>query len=452
MSDAPAADPAALLGRCEDLVRLALRLGAQQAEAYWSAGGELEVELENGRLSCTSQTEDQGGAVRVLHDGRVGFAYLTDPQQGRQAIEQALRNARLAPAKGYALPQGLPPARLPDRWNGDVATLDVEAALRLSEDLLRGAQEGCPDAVVAGGGAGFGWGAEAIASSEGVACHDRSTAVHVGAGLVLGESGAAVSHHDQAVAHAPTVDAFALGRETATTLASLPGPKPLGKGGRHDVLFHADAVAELLGDLVVSAVIGDDAMRGKTVWAGRLGATVGPDLLTIADDPLHPLAVGASPFDAEGLPSRRVPIVADGVLRTYLFDSWTAHEHKAQRTHSAVRGGFKGRPETGAHHFVVEGRGARPWDDLVGSIDDGLVVGSVLGAHTANPTTGEFSITAPNVWRVRGGEVVGPCKEVALAGSLDALLTSLDGVGDTPKVLDGATLPPLLFRDVDVAV
>ncbi|HEX2066373.1 MAG TPA: metallopeptidase TldD-related protein [Candidatus Thermoplasmatota archaeon] len=159
----------------------------------------------------------------------------------------------------------------------------------------------------------------------------------------------------------------------------------------------------------------------------------------------------STPFDDEGLPTAPLPIVGEGVLRSFLYDAWDAHEHGAASTRSGVRGDFKSRVETGTHHLVVSGSQPRPLDQLLAGVDDGFLVDSVLGAHTANVTTGDFSVTAPGVWRIRKGEVVGPVTEIALGGNLPQLLQRLDGVSQEAKQMAGARIPHLLFRGVDVS-
>lgn len=441
----------ALLGMCERLVEQALARGADQAEAYAEQGAVLEVDLEKDRVAFTGSGQSRGGSVRVVKDGRVGFAYHTEASDAVAAAERALQNARLAVAKGYSLPAGGRPPSLRDRFDARVADLDADLAVETARRVLGGAKEACPEATVVGGGVSMGVGFEAVASSEGVACHDRSTHVDLAASLVLGESGAAVAHWDHVTQHGLEADPEALGRDAATVLRSLKDPVEADARGRFDVVFRPEAIAELLADLAVHAVTGDDALRGKTLWSDRLGEAVADARLTLADDPLHPQAVGVAPFDGEGLPAQRVPIIEDGVLRTFLFDSWDACLHGRASTHSAVRHGFKGRPQTGSHHIVVEAPETRSFDRLVEEVQDGFLVGSLLGAHTANVTTGEFSVTAPNVWRISGGEVVGPVSEVALSGDLTGLLQRLDGVGNTPKALNGARIPALRFAGLDVA-
>ncbi len=444
-------DPDALLGQAETVMRTAMSRGADSAEVYWELGSGVELDLENDEIAAAGRSDHQGGSVRLVRDGRTGFAYFSNEGNALNAVDRALELSRLAPKKDFVLPS---PGSLPSissRWDDGLAALDIALASELAKDLMQGSKETAPDAHVAGGGVGISWDLVAIANSNGVACADRRTHVQAGVNLVMTDGERSINSWDSTGLHVGRIDAHDVGVSVANEVMSLREPKA-SVGGTTDVLFRPDAVAELVNGLIVSAVGGDDALRGKTVWSEKMNESVADARLGLYDDPTMDHALGGTPFDDEGLPTRRLSIIEDGVLRSFLFDCRDAQAHGQRSTHSAVRGNSHVPPETGTHHLVLEGRGAKPEADLISGMDSGYLVGSVLGAHTANATTGDFSVTAPNVWRIEGGAVVGACAEVAIGGNLPALLNQLDGIGDTPKQMDGARIPGLRFRDVNVSV
>lgn len=443
-------DGDALLGRAERVVERARSRGVTEAECWMEWGEGLDVEIQKGAIANTGASQGGGGGVRVVIEGRVGFAYFTRDRDAPGAVALAVRASRHAEDLGFHLPSAARAGRLAGRWDPDAAALETDDAMRLTGDLLGAAKESAPKATVAGGGVSMDAGWCAIASSEGTAAWDRSTGVNAAASLVQGDRGRSVAASESRASHRLDLDTAAVAHDAASTITSLLRPTPA-PTGRLAVVFRPEAVAELVTDLAISACMGDEARRGKTVWSDRLGQPVASARLTIADDPRAPHAVGGVPFDAEGLPTRRLPIIDKGRLRTFLYDAWDAHRHKARPTRSAVRGDFKTRPSTGTHHVTLAVSGARPLQRLVAGIDHGLLVDSVLGAHTANATTGDFSVTAPNVWRVKGGEVVGPVREVALSGNLPALLQRIGGASKETKQMDGLRVPHLLFEDLDVS-
>lgn len=440
-----------LLGHAERLAGQAATRGLQ-AEAYLERGVDLGVSLEKGAIAGTSTSQSAGGAWRVVQDGRMGFAYFTRIDDALRALDQALAQARHAPKKGFQLPEALKSRALPGRWDDRVAAMEVDTAMRLAQDVLAGAQDAAPKALVTGGGAGLDASWRAIASTQGVACADRDTSASVYASLVQEDGERSISASEGKTRHDLKLDGHAIATEAATTLLSLLAPKPVKKGGPTDIVFRPDAVEELVTGLIVSAATGDEARRGKTVWSEKLGQAVADKRFSLLDDSAAPGAVGGVPFDDEGLPTQPLPIVQDGVLRNFLYDAWDAHEHGAVSTRSGVRGDFKSRVDTGTHHLVVAGTQARPLEKLIAGIDEGFLVDSVLGAHTANVTTGDFSVTAPSVWRIKKGQLVGAVSEIALGGNLPQLLQRMDGVSAEAKQMSGARIPHMLFRGVDVSI
>ncbi len=440
-----------LLARCERTVELALARGAEQAEAYAESAASLDVELEANRIATTGASRGSGCSIRLVKDGRLGFAYWTQESEAGDAITRALGQAKLAPQRRFVFPAGETPRRRDDRWDDRIAALQVDDAIGLAEELLAGARSTAKKATVAGGGASLDHATWALASSAGVAAWDRETSVSASASLVLKDGERSVSAGESRTAHAFKLDARDVGAEAGRTVLSLKGPKPAQAKGTADLLLRPEAASELVLGLAISAATGDEAMRGKTVWSAKRGHDVAARDLDLVDDSRVAGAIGGAVLDGDGLPTKRLPIIAGGVLATFLFDSWDAHRHGEAGTRSSVRGGFKSRPDTGTHHLVLSSRKAVPYDKLVAGTDDGYLVESVLGAHTANVTTGDFSVTAPNVWRVKGGDVVGPVSEVAIAGNLPDLLMRLDGAAKEPKRMDGAQVPAVRFRDVSIS-
>lgn len=444
-------DPQVLLGAAEKLVAKATAAGADQAEVYWTREVGLSIDIENNAVQNTGRSREEGGAVRVIRDGRVGFAYFSQADDGPKAIQRALDLSRLSPKKDLMLPASGSYPALGRRWDEGLAALDTEQALEQAMRLLAARAEHAPDAQLAGGGVSVGWNLDALANSEGVAVADRTTSSSVGVNLVMQEGERAINIWDSEARETGWPDTDALALRVIGDLRDLRSPAKA-VGGTVDVVFRPEAVAELLSSLIIAAVDGDDALRGKTVWSDKLGEEVADKRLRILDDPLRGEAIGAVPFDGDGVPTRRMPIIEDGVLRNFLFDIRDGSEHGKESTASGVRGGFRSPPSVGTHHFVVEGDGAQAPDKIIGGVDDGYVVESVLGAHTANATTGDFSITAPNVWRIKGGEVESAVEDIAISGNLPELLHRIDGIGSVPRRMDGAWIPMLRFRDVHVSV
>ncbi len=438
-----------MLARAERLVEQAASRKVE-AEVYLEQGRSLDAEIEKGVLSGMASHASGGGAWRIVKDGRLGFAYFADDTKAVAALEAALTLSRLAPAKGFQLPHPTKPSALPVQWDEAVAHPDPAKALAWAQELLVGARSAEPKLQVSGGGIGLSWGASALANTNGVRASDAATQAGASVSVVLEEGERSISTGEMAVSHRLDLDPRAVGAKAGATAKSLAGPKPA-KGGARDIVFRPEACLELVAGLAVAAATGDEAMRGKTVWSGKLGQAVAAPGLSIVDAPLDPLAIGGCAVDDEGTATRRLPIVEGGILRSYVFDAWDGHEHKQATTGSAVRGGWTTRPTADTHHLTLEGP-AFGLDALLAGVDEGFLVESVLGAHTANETTGEFSVTAPNAWRIHKGALAGAVSDIAIAGDMASLLGSVDGMSREIRRMDGASIPHVRARGLQVSV
>ena len=434
-----------MLGDAARFVDKAMARGADQAEVALMRGASLDVEVEAGRLAGTSRSQSAGGSIRVLKDDRMGFAYFTRHDQAEAAMERALQQTRLAPRLPMPLPEPADASPVPAAWDDDVASLDPDVAIEKARELVDGV---AVDATIAGG-IGLSWGMEALANHNGVAVAERGTMMQAFTSLVLEDGNSNINAWESR----SDPRGFNPGSVSATVSETVQDlRKPVAaEGGKADVIFLPAAGGELVMGLIEEAVNGDGAMRGKSFWSHDLGTQVAHEGLHVADAPRRADALVQTGHDGEGRVTSDVPILDGGRLATFLFDTRDGAKHEQAPTGHAVRDGFKSTPGTGTHHTVLEHDVTRPLDALIGDVDSGYLVESVLGAHTANGTTGDFSVTAPNVWRIQNGAIESACKEVAIGGNLPKLLRRLDGVSDAPKVSPSGRMPAVRFRDVTIS-
>lgn len=437
-----------LLSDAESIVARATAAGADQAEAYLERGASLDLELEQGRLAGAGSQQSTGGSVRLTKNGRTGFAYFSQVPDADAAIQRAFDAAKLAPPRELVLPSPERTVAVPGRWDEALVALDPAMALTAAKELLASAHNVAPDGAVSGGIA-MSWGGEALANSNGLAVTDRSTMMQAFASIVHASGDSSISAWDSGTSHNASMDVGVIGRNAAETTLSLRDPAAA-VSGPADLVLRPSAGAELITGLIGQAVHGDTATRGRSFWSERLATDVAHPGFSVIDEPHHPKGIATTPIDGDGAATQRTPIIEGGRLKTYLFDARDAGMHGTRSTGHAQRDGFKAAPSAGAHHMVIEGP-AKPEDALIADIDRGYLIDSLLGAHTANGTTGDFSVTAPNVWRIEKGAVVGACKEIAIGGNLPDLLFQLDGVSVQPRCMPGAMLGSLRLRDAHVS-
>jgi PmbA protein len=187
------------------------------------------------------------------------------------------------------------------------------------------------------------------------------------------------------------------------------------------------------------------------MFADRVGDDVSVPFVTLVDDPTEAQAYGATPYDAEGLATRRNVLFERGVLRGFLQNTYTGRRSGAGSTGSAVRGGFKSTPGVGARALMLD-PGTKPLDALLADVGDGLLVQSMQGLHSGvNPVSGDFSVGIEGLM-VRGGALAEPVREATMASTLQRMLKDIVAVGgDLEWLPGGAAGVSLVLRDVTVS-
>jgi PmbA protein len=215
---------------------------------------------------------------------------------------------------------------------------------------------------------------------------------------------------------------------------------------RVPIVFAPEVARSLIGS-VFEAASGDAIWRGASFLAGRLGEQIAASSLTIVDDNFMLLPTGAggfgsSPFDGEGLPSRRTVVVEAGALHTYLLNTYSARKLGMKSTHNASRG-LAGTPGIGCGNLYLEPGTLTP-EEIFAAIPAGLYVTSLMG-FGVNVVTGDYSRGATGLW-IENGVLTHAVEEVTIAGNLGEMLRNVTAIGND-LVFRGSVASPTLRID-----
>jgi PmbA protein len=211
------------------------------------------------------------------------------------------------------------------------------------------------------------------------------------------------------------------------------------------VVFEPEITATLLA-VIGGTLDGEAVLKGRSLFADRVGEEVSVGAITLVDDPTDPEAYGAARFDAEGLATRRNVLIEAGVLREFLYNSYSARRAGTVSTASAVRAGFKSAPGTGARALTVV-PGQHSPEEILALVGDGLFVQSVSGVHSGvNPVSGDFSVGAEGLM-IRGGVLAEPVREGTIASTLQRMLQEIVHVGADVEWLPGLAAGQTLAVD-----
>ncbi|MDE0802734.1 MAG: TldD/PmbA family protein [Acidimicrobiales bacterium] len=428
------------------LERIAERVAAQavdgeQVEAYVSAGTSTNVDAYEGEIESLTQAGSSGLGIRVIADGRTGFAWATSLEDDiiAETLAEARDNRPYAEPDewaGMAEPDGVEPAQL-DIHRPEVLTtpvddkvamaIELEAMVRGADPRVRGVRSASyHDAE----------GAYAIATSTGIRAGGRSTGAYVSVSALADDGDASVIAGGYSIGRSPAELSLSEAADDAVSrlLAKIGSTKP--ESGEVTLVLEPRLTSTVLG--IISGMLGGEAVaKGRTPFADRVGEQIGSPLLTIVDDPTNADSPGAEPFDDEGLATRRVPLLKSGVLEGFLHNSYSARRAGTASTASAARG-FSSRPGISARALTVE-PGEGDLESLVAQVDNGVLASALGGLHSGvNPISGDFSVSVEGL-RIRDGQRAEPIKEATLASTLQRLLLDVSHVGADVEWQPGGT-------------
>jgi PmbA protein len=224
--------------------------------------------------------------------------------------------------------------------------------------------------------------------------------------------------------HPGAIDIEAIGVEAAKKAEAKLNPRQL-PAGRYPVVLHPEVTVDLLG-IVASMLNAESVLRGRSLFAGKVGAPIASPLLTLTDDGRLPGGFGSEPWDGEGLPTKQNVLIQDGILASYLHNLKTAAEMGAQPTSNASRG-TTGNPGITTFNLHPTA-GSKSAESIIAQLQDGVMITEIMGLHTVNPVSGDMSVGASGI-RIRKGSLAESVDRMTFAGNVRDLLLGIAEVG-----------------------
>ncbi len=451
----PAAEKVDLESLAADVVAQAMKAGASDAEAVAREGDEFSVNVRLGQVETLKESGSRALGLRVFRGKRSASASTSDltPEGLRQLVEGAMALAQVTEEDAFAgLPETSEFGRITEDQHlyfDDVYSLPgperiewarrAEAAAMAADPRITNSDGGSFDAAT---------GRKVLANSRGFVGGYKTSYAGVSAAPLAADANGAMqrdgwwsSARRFALLESPESVGAEAARRTVRRLGARRVPTQ-----QVPIVFAPEVARTLIGS-VFEAASGDAIWRSASFLAGKLGASIAAPGVTIIDDNtmLLPSGVGGfgtSPFDGEGLPSRRTVVVENGTLRNYLLNTYTARKLGMQSTHNASRG-LAGTPGIGCGNLYLE-PGTQTPEQIIADIPAGLYVTSLMGFGT-NLVTGDYSRGATGLW-IENGELTHAVEEVTVAGNLRDMLLHVTAIGND-LVFRGSVASPTLRID-----
>jgi PmbA protein len=436
-----------------DIVARALRAGSTDAECTIAEGEEFSANVRLGEVESVKEAGSKAIGLRVLIGLRSGSSYTSDFSEAgiERLVDSAVALARITSED--------PCAGLPERgefgslggdldlYYNDVADLTADQKIALARRCEQAALQADPRISNSEGGAfDSAWSLRALANSRGFQGAYRRSSCSLYAVPVARFGDSMERDYWFSVSRSlKGLDApEAVGREAAQrALRRLGAVKVETK--RVPVVSEPRAAHTLLGH-VFEAASGESVYRHASFLAGKLGETVAAPGVTVVDDGTMSGGFGTSPFDDEGVPTRRTLVIEGGVLRNYLLNTYTARKLNLKTTGNASRS-LAGNPGIGPGNLFFAPGPHRP-EEIIASVADGFYVTELMG-FGVNLVTGDYSRGAAGLW-IRNGELTFPVHEVTIAGNLSQMLQDIEMIGSDLEFRGAVAAPTLKLREMTV--
>jgi PmbA protein len=436
-----------------DIVARALAAGATDAECTIAEGEEFSANVRMREVENLKEAGSRGAGLRILRGRNTGSSYTSDLSAAgvEQLVKAAIELADITTEDPHA---GLPE---PDEFGsigGDLGlySADVESlATTFKIETAKRAEEAALSAdprIFNSEGASFDshLGRHIFANSRGFAGEYRSSYCSLSTVPVAkeGESMERDYWYTMARGFAGLESPESVGRKAAQRALRRLNPVKVATQ-KVPVIFDQTTARSLL-DSLFDAVHGMSIYRHESFLAGKLGEKVASEDVTLIDDGTLPGLFGTSPFDDEGVPSRRTVVIDRGVLQSYLLNTYAARKLGMKTTGNASRG-LAGNAGIGHGNFFLE-KGVQTPEQLIAGVPNGFYVTELMG-FGVNIVTGDYSRGAAGLW-IRGGELAYAVSEVTIAGNLKNMLLGLEAVGSDLEFRGSIAAPTLKIGEMTV--
>lgn len=403
-----------------------------EAEILYLSSSSNTVEIKAGKVDLFKENSSSGYGIRVIKDKRTGFYFCNTLTP--EAVEKAVKISKVAQRDEHSsMPSGQDYEDLLG-YDSRIDDINVDDALGFVEALL----QPCDEYHVTSTSGTVSWGRSEvrILNSNGVEGSDRGTSISGFLGTVARDKDVSSGFYFD-VSRFLDLDFYGIGKEASRLAHESLNAKEIGTK-KVSLTLLPPAVSELLESTLIPSFSADNVQRGRSMLADKMGEGVFSDLISLEDDGTLDKGLDTSKFDSEGVRSHRTGLVRDGVLEGFLYDTYTANKGALESTGNASRPSYSAVPGVGPSNVVVSGKG--------GLSGDGLLVHGLIGAHTSNPISGDFSVETRNAFL--DGR---PVKKAIISGNIFDLLNKVVGFGDDYKQFSTVKTPSMEFEEIQVS-
>jgi PmbA protein len=422
-----------------------LRSQAEQVEVAHVHGESTTIQFEANQLKMSRVEETKGTAVRIVKGGKLGFAASSD----ESAVDRLVANVLESANHGAQIPIAFPPPQpaLPvETFDPTVADLPIARMVDLGREIIDRVLQVEPEARI---NVELERGIDhlALSNQAGTDISFRRSPLSISVDLSRVKGDDVLMMFDVAGTTRWTDDLLAFVERLCEKL-ELARQSASIRSGRMPVIL-APTGALVLGLPLMLGLNGKNVFNGISPMAGQVGQELFDGQISIIDDATLDGQFGSAPYDDEGIAHQRNVLVEHGVLNGFLYDLKTAAQSGVQSTGNGARSLFS--PPSPSQTNLILACGTTPVQEMIASVDEGLLVEDVLGLGQGNAISGAFSNSLSLAFKIERGEIVGRVKDVSIAGNVYDLLRDVAAISaESAWVYRHLKLPYIMLPEINV--
>ena len=426
-----------------DKAQKAVKNSCDAYEIYIEESKSIELDSRKEELNFAKEEIDCGVGIRVIKDNKVGFAFTSDMNKIEEAAMQSIENTKLNKVdENYAFAEVEKVPEIKKVYDKKFNDLSLDESIEFLKNTIDTTiDQGCD---ITGSGFSASEGRSLIINSNGVSIEDEGTGFGIGLSVTIQKDGQIATAYNSQSSRFFDLDGEKLAIEVCNLAKSSLDTKPIDTND-YDVVLDYYAATGLL-QIFISAFNGENVMRGRSILKDKMGMEIANPNLTIVDNPLLENGMCTSKCDGEGSVSEKTELVKDGVLNSFIYDIYTANKQGVKTTSNGLRGSYLTTPMISPTNVEFK------FDEMkdLSEIDKGVLTTSVLGAHTANPISGDFSVEASNAFKIENGELTDPINKAMISGNIFEIMKKVEGLKSEIKQYGQFIIPKLLVHDLRV--
>ncbi len=429
----------------EKALKASMRFGANEAEVYIMESQKTSVNIKKNLIEGAKENIAAGIGIRAIVNGAVGFAStnvmsLID-DTAKSAVSSAM--AQEDDPDWKALPSNQKYPSVSGIMDKEIKDMQLDECISHAVEMIGGAST-TPDIIVTSGSFSRSHGKRLIMNTNGVEVLEEGTGVS-GFADVITSSGETSTAYDFAISRNNDIDFGAIGRNAAELAKRSQGTISI-EPCRTEVIMHPFAISDLIENAFMPSIDADNVQKGRSSLTGKIGEAIANERLSIYDSGLLEGGIGTGIADEEGVASQHTTIINKGTFESYLYDTYTAGKDDVKSTGNASRNSYLSTPSVGSRNFVLD----YPQSDLIADTDNGIYVNTVIGAHTANGISGDFSVEARNAFTIKNGSLGRPIKSLMISGNIFEILRNINGSGNDVRNVGGTITSSVRVADMSV--